>query len=211
MDLRPRSGKLGAMKRIAPAPDYLDGQFLVAMPNMPDARFQRTVIYLCAHTAEGAMGLIINQKARRLAFPELLVQLDVIAAKEAIRLAPRAAATPVLRGGPVETARGFVLHSDEFRIEEATLAIHDGLALTATLDILRAMARDEGPRKAILALGYASWAPGQLESEIQHNGWLTGPGDPAIVFDEDQDAKYTRALRAIGVDPAFLSCEAGHA
>ena len=193
------------------SPDYLDGKFLVAMPSMPDERFQRTVIYMCAHTDEGAMGIVVNQTVKKIGFPQLLVQLDVIDAEDAIRLPPQTAALPVLRGGPVETGRGFVLHSDEYRIADATLAIREGVALTATVDILRAIARGEGPRRAVLALGYASWAPGQLENEIQHNGWLTGPGDPAIVFDADQETKYDRALRAIGVDPAFLSNEAGHA
>ena len=191
--------------------DYVDGRILVAMPSMPDERFARTVIYMCAHTDEGAMGIIVNQTARKIGFPELLVQLEVIDADDAIRLPPQTAGLPVLRGGPVETGRGFVLHSDDYLIADASLAICPGMALTATVDILRAIARGEGPKQAVLALGYASWAPGQLENEIQHNGWLTGPGDPTLVFDSDQSAKYDRALRLIGVDPAFLSSEAGHA
>ncbi len=190
---------------------YLDGQILVAMPSMPDERFARTVIYMCAHTADGAMGIVVNQAARKIGFPELLVQLEVIDKEDAIRLPAQTAATPVLRGGPVETGRGFVLHSDDYKIADATLAIRSGVALTATVDILRAIARGEGPKRAVLALGYASWAPGQLENEIQHNGWLTGPGDPALVFDPDQAGKYDRALKLIGVDAAFLSNEAGHA
>jgi putative transcriptional regulator len=191
--------------------DYLDGQFLLAMPSMPDPRFARTVIYMCAHSGEGAMGIVVNKSAPSVAFPDLLAQLEIVSKAEAQSLEPAVAATPVLRGGPVETGRGFVLHSDEFHIADATLAIRDGVALTASLDILRAMARGEGPRRAILALGYASWAAGQLENEIQHNGWLTGPADPAIVFGHDQASKYVAALKGIGIDLAFLSTDAGRA
>lgn len=191
--------------------EYLDGRILVAMPSMPDERFARAVIYVCAHSEEGAMGLVVNRKARTIDFPELLAQLNVIDEEGAEDLDPGAAATPVLKGGPMETGRGFVLHSDDFHIEDSTLPIQPGVSLTASLDILRAMARGEGPRKALLALGYASWAPGQLETEIQHNGWLTGPGDPALVFDADQESKYVRALKLIGIDPAFLSNHSGRA
>jgi putative transcriptional regulator len=190
---------------------YLDGQMLVAMPSMPDERFARTVIYMCAHSAEGAMGIVINQKAAKVTFPDLLVQLDVIPADEAIRLKPEVGAVQILKGGPMETERGFVLHSSDFTAGDQTVAIDKGVSLTATLDILRAIANGAGPHKAALALGYASWGPGQLESEIAHNGWLTGPIDPALIFDAGHEKKYDRALRSIGVDPLFLSGEAGHA
>lgn len=190
---------------------YLDGQLLVAMPSMEDPRFQKTVIYLCAHSADGAMGIVVNQRARKVTFPDLLVQLEVIGSDEAIRLPGEVGATPVLKGGPVETGRGFVLHSTDFFIKDSTLPIDPSVNLTATLDILRAMAMGEGPAQAVLALGYAGWSAGQLESEIQHNGWLSCPADPSFVFGDDLDGKYDRALRKIGVDPAMLSGASGHA
>lgn len=190
---------------------FLDGQLLVAMPSMPDERFARTVIYMCAHSEEGAMGIVINQKSKSVTFPELLVQLKVIDEKAAIRLPPEVGDVQVLRGGPMESGRGFVLHSDDFQSGDSTVAIDKGVCLTATLDILRAIADGVGPHQAALALGYASWGPGQLENELLHNGWLTVPADPALIFDAAHDDKYSRALRSMGVDPAFLSGEAGHA
>jgi putative transcriptional regulator len=190
--------------------DFLDGQLLVAMPGMTDQRFARSVVYLCAHSQDGAMGLVVNQRARKIKFPELLVQLDVIDEEQAIRL-PARAGIQVLKGGPVETQRGFVLHSQDFSIEDTTMPIADGICLTATVDILRAIATGEGPDRAILALGYACWSPGQLEVEVQHNGWLTCPADADLVFGEDIDLKYGRALRKIGIDPAMLVSSAGHA
>ena len=190
--------------------EFLDGQLLVAMPGMTDQRFSRSVIYLCAHSKDGAMGIVVNQKARKIKFPELLVQLDVIDEEQAIRL-PARAGIQVLKGGPVETQRGFVLHSQDFNIAETTMPIADGICLTATVDILRAIATGEGPDRAILALGYAGWSPGQLEIEMQHNGWITCPADDDLVFGEDLDKKYGRALRKIGIDPAMLVSTAGHA
>lgn len=192
-------------------PGFLDGQMLIAMPGMPDERFARTVIYLCAHSSEGAMGIVINRQARNIGFPELLVQLDIIAKDQAIRLPNRAERVAVLAGGPVETTRGFVLHSTDCIIEDSTLPIADNIGLTITVDMLRMIARGEGPESAILALGYASWGAGQLEREIQQNSWLHGPTDFDLVFGADHDAKYDRALRRIGIDPAFLSNDAGHA
>jgi putative transcriptional regulator len=190
---------------------YLDGQMLIAMPTMRDERFMRSVIYVCAHSSEGAMGIVVNQPAPNIRFSELLVQLEVIPAAELIQLPPRADVVKVLKGGPVETGRGFVLHSDDFVIENSTLPIDDGICLTATLDILKAIARGKGPESAVLALGYAGWAPGQLESEIQENGWLHCPADPELIFGPDIDGKYGKALRKIGIDPGKLSSEAGHA
>lgn len=190
---------------------YLDGQLLVAMPGMPDPRFAKTIIYICAHSDEGAMGIVLNQKASKISFPDLLVQLDVIKEDQAIHLPSRVGGVPVVRGGPVETGRGFVLHSNEYTITDSTLEIATDVSLTATIDILRAIADGSGPSRALLALGYASWSPGQLEQEIQGNGWLTAPADAGLIFDQAHDSKYTRALHAIGVDPAFLSADAGHA
>ena len=194
-----------------PNSGYLDGQLLVAMPGMTDERFARTVIYLCAHSEDGAMGIIVNQPASKVSFPELLVQLEVIAPEESIRLPKRAEAVRVLKGGPVETGRGFVLHSADYFIDNSTLPIDDGVSLTATVDILRAIAKGEGPQSAVLALGYAGWSAGQLESEVQANGWLNCPADPELIFHSAFDHKYEMALRRIGVDPAMLSMDAGHA
>jgi putative transcriptional regulator len=190
---------------------YLDGQMLIAMPSMRDERFARSLIYVCAHSSEGAMGIVVNQPAANINFPDLLVQLEVIPAAELIQLPPRVGSVKVLKGGPVETGRGFVLHSADFFIENSTLPIDDGICLTATLDILKAMARGNGPTSAVLALGYAGWAPGQLESEIQENGWLNCAADPELIFGNDIDGKYDRAMRKLGIDLGMLSSEAGHA
>jgi putative transcriptional regulator len=201
---------LGSNQRIS-GRSYLDGQCLIAMPGMSDSRFARSVVYLCAHSEDGAMGIIVNKPAADTRFPELLVQLDVIPPDQAIRLPSQAEKMKVLRGGPVETKRGFVLHSADFFLESATLPIDDGICLTATLDILRAIAVGTGPENAVLALGYAGWGAGQLESEIQSNGWLHCAADEALLFDDALDTKYARALNKLGIDPAFLSKDAGHA
>lgn len=190
---------------------YLDGQFLVAMPGLLDERFARSVIYLCAHSADGAMGIILNKAVEDLNMPDLLVQLDIASEDDAIRLRERIGPMPVLMGGPVDAKRGFVLHSDDFHIAQSTLIIDDGICLTATVEILRAIAHGEGPANAVLALGYAGWQPGQLETEIMANGWLTCPADPDLIFHTELDAKYERTLRANGIDPAMLSLTAGHA
>lgn len=200
-DLGPKAERLG----------YLDGQLLLAMPGMLDGRFARSVIYMCAHSDEGAMGIIINRPAPSVNFSELLVQLEVIAPDEAIRLPPEAGIVPVLKGGPVETGRGFVLHSNDFYIDNSTLPIDEMVSLTATVDILRAIARGAGPGRAVLALGYAGWSPGQLEEELQQNGWLTCPADSSLIFDTPLESKYNSALRKLGIDPSFLSADFGHA
>jgi putative transcriptional regulator len=205
MGIGPKAGTKAAGR------GYLDGQMLIAMPSMRDERFARSVIYVCAHSSEGAMGIVVNQPAPNIRFSELLVQLEVIPAAELIQLPPRAGVIKVLKGGPVETGRGFVLHSADFQIENSTLPIDEGICLTATLDILKAIARGNGPQSAVLALGYAGWAPGQLESEIQENGWLHCPADPDLIFGSDIDGKYSRALRKIGIEPGKLSSQSGHA
>ncbi|MEP9367498.1 YqgE/AlgH family protein [Xanthobacter sp. VNH20] len=192
-------------------PDFLDGQMLIAMPSMQDERFSRALIYVCAHSNEGAMGIIVNQAASHINFADLLVQLDVVPEDARILLPRRAGAVKVLRGGPVETGRGFVLHSSDYFIENSTLPIDGGICLTATLDILKAIAGGTGPHSAVLALGYAGWAPGQLETEIQANGWLHCPADPDLIFGESIETKYDLALRKLGIDPGMLSSDAGHA
>ena len=189
---------------------FLDGKILVAMPTMRDERFARSVIYICAHSADGAMGIVINQPAKNIKFPDLLKQLGVIEGVSDMR-APRGAPIRVVNGGPVESGRGFVLHTNDVFIDNSTMPIEDNICLTATLDILRSIAVGEGPEQALLALGYAGWDAGQLEREIHANGWLHCEADQDIVFDAEVDTKYARALRKIGIDPGMLSNEAGHA
>jgi putative transcriptional regulator len=190
---------------------YLDGQLLIAMPSMGDPRFSRSVIYVCAHSSEGAMGIVINQRAPNISFAELLEQLKIVPSEERISLPSALNAMDVHLGGPVETGRGFVLHSADYFKAESTLPINDSVCLTATVDILRDIAKGSGPNKALLALGYAGWAPGQLEDEIQSNGWLNCPADPQLVFDPAVDRKYNRALDSLGVDPSHLVSDSGHA
>src|ERR671938_2177208 len=190
---------------------YLDGQMLIAMPMVHEGHIARSVIYVCAHSTEGAMGIIVNHPAANINFPDLLVQLEVIPAADLIQLPPRAGGVKVLKGGPVETGRGFVLHSADFFIEDSTLPIDEGICLTATLDILKAIARGTGPASAVLALGYAGWSPGQLENEIQENGWLHCAADAELIFGQDTGGKYEKALKKIGIDLGMLSSEAGHA
>lgn len=194
-----------------PGSGFLDGQMLIAMPTIRDAEFARTLIYLCAHSAEGAMGIVLNQPVENLPFAELLAQLNVVNDGARIMLPPSVERIQVLRGGPVETGRGFVLHSADYFVEDSTMPIHGGISLTATLDILRAIAAGHGPRDALLALGYAGWGPGQLEAEIQANGWLTSSAIPDLLFNDEIGLRYEQALRRLGIDPAMLSSEAGHA
>ncbi len=200
------AGKGGSSKR-----SYLDGQLLIAMPVMGDPRFERSVIYMCAHSADGAMGIMVNRPAGSIDFPDLLVQLNIINKDDQIKLPDTAESMKVMRGGPVDTGRGFVLHSSDFFLANATLPIDDQICLTATVDILKAIANGNGPKHAILALGYAGWGPGQLETEIQGNGWLHCAADPDLIFGTDVDEKYARALAKIGIDLGMLSNEAGHA
>jgi putative transcriptional regulator len=188
---------------------FLDNQFLIAMPGMKDDRFARAVIYICAHSDEGAMGLIINQP-QQMRFPDLLVQLGVLDERAAIRLPPQTRDFMIRNGGPVDRSRGFVLHSDDYMVE-SSLPVSTDVCLTATVDILRAISAGRGPRRALMALGYSGWGAGQLESEIASNGWLTCPADFDLLFDADVDRKYDRILASIGIDLAHLSIETGHA
>ena len=181
----------------------LAGHMLIAMPQMQDRRFERSVILLCVHNEDGAMGLVVNKLIDSLSLPELLDQLGIAAAG----LKGRA---QVHFGGPVESGRGFVLHSDDYN-EEGTITVGGNMALTATLDILRAIGRGDGPRRSLLALGYAGWGPGQLDAEIQANGWLHVDADEGIVFGDDFKDKWQKALGKLGIDPIALSGDAGHA
>ena len=178
------------------------GQLLIAMPGMQDPRFEKTVIYVCAHSSEGAMGLVVNKPCQEITFPDLLEQLGIEEDSAADRI-------DLHFGGPVESSRGFVLHSPDYR-REATLVVDQDMALTATLDILKAIAGGQGPDRSLLAIGYAGWGPGQLDMEILNNGWLHVDADDELVFDLDLDIKWERAMGKIGVDPRMLSDEAGH-
>jgi putative transcriptional regulator len=190
---------------------FLDGQMLIAMPGMSDPRFDRSVIFMCAHSDNGAMGIIVNKRAPMISFSELLERLDILPQESRIRLPDDVQSMLVQFGGPVEPGRGFVLHTSDYFSADTSLPIDERVALTATLDILRAIAGGQGPRRSLLALGYAGWAPGQLEDEIQRNGWLSCTADEDLLFSNDLDSKYVTALHKIGVDPAMLSSEAGHA
>jgi putative transcriptional regulator len=183
---------------------FLDGQLLIAMPGMGDPRFEKAVIFLCAHSAEGAMGLIVNKPAADLKVRDLLAQL---------KIEPKAAAGEgrVHFGGPVEHGRGFVLHSADYGVEGSTLRVSGEFAMTATIDILQDMAKGAGPASALLALGYSGWGPGQLEGELQANGWLTAAAAPGIVFDERDAAKWEAALKSLKIDPLLLSAGGGRA
>ena len=193
--IKPSSGGAG----------YLDGQFLLAMPGMADTRFSRSVVYICAHSPDGAMGLIINQPARKITFSDLLLQLNLVPADELIRLPTPAEKLPVLNGGPVETGRGFVLHTADFFIDNSTLPIDDCVSLTATVDILRAIAKGDGPRKAMLALGYAGWSPGQLEDELAEGAWYVVDVAPGDVFGDDTETLWQRVLRRQPGELAFVA------
>ncbi|MCH7542577.1 MAG: YqgE/AlgH family protein [Proteobacteria bacterium] len=182
---------------------YLTGQLLIAMPQMTDPRFERTVIYICAHTADGAMGLVVNREIEALTFPDLLKQLSIDAEVIDDKI-------QVLFGGPVETGRGFVLHSSDY-VQNTTMLVDKRVGLTATMEVLKDIASGNGPKLNILALGYAGWGPGQLDAEIHANGWLSVPADDDLVFDPDLDKKWERALAKIGVDFSMLSGQAGHA
>jgi putative transcriptional regulator len=183
---------------------FLSGQLLIAMPGIGDPRFERSLILICAHDREHAMGIAVNRPVEGLTIPDLLERLEIATYEE---MEP----DPVLMGGPVEIERGFVLHTDDYRAEHS-LDVEGGLTLTTTREVLEAMGRhNEHPRKAILALGYAGWGAGQLEREIRENVWLTVDADEALVFDDGYETKWTRALGKLGIDPQFLSSEAGRA
>lgn len=183
---------------------YLTGQLLIAMPQMEDPRFSRSLVYVCAHTEDGAMGLVVNRPIDSVTFPDLLEQLEIDApgdTSDKIR---------VMFGGPVETGRGFVLHSSDY-MQDTTLLVSKSVGLTATLEILRDIANGHGPRQSLLALGYAGWGPGQLDAEIQSNGWLTVAADDALLFNGETEAKWAGALAKLGVSAETLSGDAGHA
>lgn len=182
---------------------WLTGQMLIAMPSMMDPRFMRTVIFLCSHGLEGAMGLVLNKLYDDLSFKGLLNQFD-------IKLSPGIPEMPIHFGGPVEPARGFVLHSTDYE-REGTTRVSDSVALTATIEILQALGEGRGPARAMLALGYAGWGAGQLDNELQATGWLVAPPDEEIIFGSNTETMWERALAKIGVSPTMLSGDVGHA
>lgn len=198
------------MARMAPASTthvdetFLGGKLLIATPAIGDPRFDRAVILVCDHTAEGAMGIIINKPAAGLRLPELFEQLEV----DSSQPAPDG---PVLVGGPVDKDRGFVLHTRDYANDEATLPINDHIGLTATKDVLEAMASDSPPQRSLLALGYSGWAAGQLDDELVANAWLVCDMDEQLVFETDDADKWPRALECLGISPEHLSALSGHA
>ena len=193
-------------------PDHtsLEGQFLVAMPGMGDNRFEKAIVYLCAHSSEGSMGFIINKPLTQPTPLEFLQQLNIITPQETDKLPPALVASTLYSGGPVEPGRGFVLHTAEYKAE-STIKVNDNVFLTATLEILREIAVGKGPSRYLIALGYAGWSAGQLEDEISSNGWLTADTDPDLLYDGECDSKYFRLMQQMGINLSSLSADAGHA
>lgn len=185
-------------------PENLTGQFLIAMPGMGDPRFANSVVYMCEHSDEGSMGLIINKPTKELKFTDLLEQLSISADVDVDEM-------HIHYGGPVEMARGFVLHSGEYHCDGITMNVNNQLGMTATMDVIKDIAAGNGPKQAFLALGYAGWAPNQLEDELMQNGWLTCDADDAIIFETDNDRKWMAALDVLGIDPLLLSAKGGTA
>ena len=182
----------------------LAGRLLVAMPGMTDPRFKRAVIYLCAHSDDGAMGLIVNMPTREIRFKDLLKQFD-------IKADDRCYDVPVHYGGPVEFGRGFVLHSGEYDSSSATLDVDEKYSMTATVDILQDISRGVGPHSCMLALGYSGWGPGQVEQEIEANGWLICEASPDLVFSSKHESVWKDAMDSLGIDPRMLSSSGGRA
>lgn len=183
---------------------FLEGKLLIAMPGMSDPRFEKTVIFMCAHSGEGAMGLIVNKPVVGLGFREMMEKLE-------LGITDGTPDLPVLYGGPVQTGRGFVLHSSDYDSPDSTMTVGGDTSLTATLDILRAIADGHGPKKAMFALGYAGWGPGQIESEIRANGWIHCDPDPGILFGPEMETKWNQALGKLGINASSLSAHAGRA
>ena len=190
--------------RVNEGESFLEGKLLIALPGMVDERFAQTVIYMCAHSSKGAMGIVINKPIPGLSFAEVLKQLQ-------IETKPLVGELPILYGGPVETGRGFVLHSGDYEGSDSTLPVSEEISLTATLDILRAIAEGRGPRQALFALGYAGWGAGQVETEFQSNGWLHCEADPSLVFGTDPNDKWKNALARLGIGPSGLTANTGRA
>nr|WP_281347154.1 YqgE/AlgH family protein [Tritonibacter litoralis] len=200
-----RHGGDAAVNKSERQPMDLTGKLLIAMPDIGDPRFDQTLVYLCSHTDDGAMGLIVNKAATGVSLRDILDQLEIV-----IKDAPNGD-IPVRFGGPVETQRGFVLHSSEYESSVSSLAVAEGFSMTATLDVLEDVAAGTGPEQFLIMLGYAGWGPGQLEAEIGENGWLTADATHELIFDTIDGDKWVAALKTLGVDPIVLSASAGHA
>jgi putative transcriptional regulator len=203
VSLLKKIGRPGQSGDQALKPNWLTGQLLVAMPGMADPRFAHAVIYICSHGPGGAMGLVVNRLFGEADFRTLLDQLN-------IEYSLGTPDIPVQFGGPVEMGRGFVLHSGDY-LREGTTRIDEQIAVTATIEIIQDIADGKGPERALMALGYAGWGVGQLEEEMKNNGWLTVAADEGILFSDDLDTKWNRAMAKIGVSPSMLSDTAGHA
>ncbi|PJB69611.1 MAG: hypothetical protein CO093_10035 [Alphaproteobacteria bacterium CG_4_9_14_3_um_filter_47_13] len=193
-----------SVRKSSEAEGFLAGRLLLAMPSMGDQRFYKAVIYVCAHDESGAMGLVINHELPGVNFSQLFSQLDIIVGEN------KAAATPVMSGGPVETARGFVLHSNDFE-QEDTIRIDDDFSVTGTIDALKAIAEGQAPQKMLFILGYAGWGAGQLDDEIQQNAWLVSEPDSDLIFMASPEEKWSKAIKKLGIDPGMLSGAAGRA
>lgn len=187
--------------------NYMAGKLLLAMPAMGDQRFHKAVILMCAHDEKGAMGLVINHVLPGIELHDLFQQLNIDMNEETMK---KASQHPVMGGGPVETARGFILHSNDFE-QDDTIKIDDTINVTGTIDALHAVATDNGPEKMLFILGYAGWSAGQLDQEIQQNAWLITEADPELIFDIPVNDKWDQAVQTLGFDPAMLSGDAGHA
>ena len=183
--------------------EFLDGRMLIAMPGMPDPRFARSIVYLCSHSEDGAMGLITNKAVEDLVWEDIFKKIEIPIGSVN---APR----PICFGGPVDMERGFLLHSSDYHSEGATMRVDSETSLTATLEVLQDIAMGRGPERTMLALGYAGWGAGQLESELQENGWLLCEPDLSLLYDEDHDEKWDRAMAKLGINPALLG-SGGHA
>jgi len=194
----------GARPRTIEGENFLEGKLLIALPGMADPRFEKSVIFMCAHSEDGAMGIMINRAVEGLRFHELMDKLE-------LEVQPHARDMPVLYGGPVETGRGFVLHSGDYESPDSTLPVSEDISLTASVEILRAMGQGKGPKKAIFALGYAGWGPGQIEDEIRANGWIHCDTDSSLLFDAELGLKWSSALRKLGIDASSLTAHTGQA
>lgn len=197
--------------KITELENSLEGQFLIAMPSISEGCFARSVVFVCAHSNEGAMGLIINLPAEGVSFEDLLRQLEIIDDDTAACTPTNINNRRICIGGPVSTSRGFVLHSSDYFISSSTVRVRRDICLTSTLDILKAISNGGGPKSSLLTLGYSGWSPGQLEDEFANNGWLNCPADPDLIFDTDHEKKYDRALSKLGINSLQLSDQAGHA
>jgi putative transcriptional regulator len=198
-------GLFGSKPRQPHGGPHLEGQVLIAMPSMPDPKFAQAVVFLCAHSERGAMGLVLNKLVGNITFVDLLRQL---------RIRPQARGVQskaVQFGGPVETGRGFVLHSPEYNAGAATVTVTPGVGLTTSVDVLKAIAEGQGPNASMLALGYAGWGAGQLEREFAQNGWLTCPADEYLLFGNQLQGKWEYAIKKLGINPSQLSRDTGRA